>query len=206
MKYISSIRSRAEPYGICRIVPPRSWKPTCPLKEKSIWEGSKFATRVQRIDKLQNRGSGSKKSRIQNNMKRKRRRCTRIGVNNGTGTGPNEEFCEVERFGFEPGPEFTLETFKRYADDFKVKYFRNENASHSSAHATILNGTSEPSVEKIEGEYWRMVESPTEEIEVTFNIILLHCCFVKLLHTYCPLYLTISLHFVSDIPVGALWS
>lgn len=169
LKYISSIRSRAEPYGICRIVPPRSWKPTCPLKEKSIWEGSKFATRVQRIDKLQNRGSGSKKSRIQNNMKRKRRRCTRIGVNNGTGTGPNEEFCEVERFGFEPGPEFTLETFKRYADDFKVKYFRNENASHSSAHATILNGTSEPSVEKIEGEYWRMVESPTEEIEVLYG-------------------------------------
>jgi hypothetical protein len=23
-----------------------------------------------------------------------------------------------ERFGFEPGPEFTLQTFKKYADDF----------------------------------------------------------------------------------------
>ncbi|CAJ2628378.1 unnamed protein product [Trifolium pratense] len=169
LKYISSIRSRAEPYGICRIVPPQSWKPPCPLKEKSIWEGSKFATRVQRIDKLQNRNSGTKKSRIQNNLKRKRRRCTRMGVDNGTESDPNAVFCEVERFGFEPGPEFTLETFKRYADEFKVKYFRNDNLSHPSANTTIVSGTSEPSVENIEGEYWRMVESPTEEIEVLYG-------------------------------------
>ncbi|CAI8603216.1 unnamed protein product [Vicia faba] len=168
LKYISSIRSRAEPYGICRIVPPRSWKPPCPLKEKSIWEGSKFATRVQRIDKLQNRNSGAKKSRIQNNMKRKRR-CTRMGVDNGTGTEPNAVFCEAERFGFEPGPEFTLETFKRYADEFKLKYFRNDNLSHPSTNTAILNGISDPSVENIEGEYWRMVESPTEEIEVLYG-------------------------------------
>ncbi|KAJ1404016.1 Zinc finger, C5HC2-type [Sesbania bispinosa] len=146
LKYISSIRARAEPYGICRIVPPSSWKPPCPLKEKS-----------------------RKMSRIQSNMKRKRKSCTRMGVDNGTRTGPNAVFCEAERFGFEPGPEFTLETFQRYADDFKAKYFRNENVSHLSANTTILNGTSEPSVENIEGEYWRMVENPTEEIEVLYG-------------------------------------
>ncbi|XP_019428262.1 PREDICTED: putative lysine-specific demethylase JMJ16 [Lupinus angustifolius] len=167
LKYISSIRSRAEPYGICRIVPPSSWKPPCPLKEKSIWEGSKFATRVQRIDKLQNRGSIRKMSRIQSNTKRKRRRCTRMGVENGIG---NVGFCEAESFGFEPGPEFTLETFQRYSDDFKTKYFRKyENVEHCGANTTISNGTSEPSVENIEGEYWRMVESPTEEIEVLYG-------------------------------------
>lgn len=94
-----------------------------------------------------------------------------MGEDNGTITGPNAAFCEVERFGFEPGPEFSLETFQRYADDFKVKYFRNENISHLSDNTTILNGTSEPSLETIEGEYWRMVENPTEEIEVTFYII-----------------------------------
>ncbi|XP_061342610.1 putative lysine-specific demethylase JMJ16 [Gastrolobium bilobum] len=170
LKYISSIRASAEPYGICRIVPPSSWKPPCPLKEKSVWEGSKFATRVQRIDKLQNRESVRKISRIQSNMKRKRRRCTRMGMDNGTGRGPNMGFCEAERFGFEPGPEFTLETFQRYADDFKAKYFRqNDNISHLGANTTILNGTLEPSVENIEGEYWRMVENPTEEIEVLYG-------------------------------------
>ncbi|KAK8576088.1 hypothetical protein V6N13_090567 [Hibiscus sabdariffa] len=73
-----------EQFGICRIVPPSSWKPPCPLEEKNIWENSRFATRVQRVDKLQNR----------------------------------------ERFGFEPGPKFTLDKFQKYADDFKVQYFR----------------------------------------------------------------------------------
>ncbi|KAE9612020.1 putative chromatin remodeling & transcription regulator FYR family [Lupinus albus] len=167
LKYISSIRSRAEPYGICRIVPPSSWKPPCPLEEKSIWEGSKFATRVQRVDKLQNRGSIRKMSRMQSNTKRKRRRCTRIEMDNGTG---NVGFCEAESFGFEPGPEFTLETFQRYSDDFKTKYFRNyEDVYHPGSNTTVSNGNSEPSVENIEGEYWRMVESPTEEIEVLYG-------------------------------------
>ncbi|KAK7344107.1 hypothetical protein VNO77_13382 [Canavalia gladiata] len=170
LKYISSIRSRAEPYGICRIVPPSSWKPPCPLKEKGIWEGSKFATRVQRIDKLQNRDSVRKMSRIQSNMKKKRRRCTRMGMDNDTRRGINAGFSEAERFGFEPGPEFTLEAFQKYADDFQVKYFRkNENVTHLGANSTILNGTMELSVENIEGEYWRMVESPTEEIEVLYG-------------------------------------
>ncbi|OIW13771.1 hypothetical protein TanjilG_31660 [Lupinus angustifolius] len=167
LKYISSIRSRAEPYGICRIVPPSSWKPPCPLEEKSIWDGSKFATRVQRIDKLQNRGSIRNMSRIQSNMKRKRRRCTQIEMVNGT---RNVGFSEAESFGFEPGPEFTLETFQRYSDDFKTKYFRKYgDVYQSEANTTVSNGNSEPSVENIEGEYWRMVESPTEEIEVLYG-------------------------------------
>ncbi|MED6222365.1 hypothetical protein PIB30_063618 [Stylosanthes scabra] len=170
LRYISSIRSSAEPYGICRIVPPSSWKPPCPLKEKNIWEGSKFATRVQRVDKLQNRQSVRKVSRFQSNMKRKRRRVTRMGMENGTIGALDVGLCEAESFGFEPGPQFTLETFQRYADDFKDKYFReNENVSHLGTNTTILNSTFEPSVENIEGEYWRVVESPTEEIEVLYG-------------------------------------
>ncbi|KAI3783119.1 hypothetical protein L2E82_13181 [Cichorium intybus] len=31
LKYISSIREKVEGYVICRIVPPSSWKPPCPL-------------------------------------------------------------------------------------------------------------------------------------------------------------------------------
>ena len=53
-----------------------------------------------------------------------------MGVDNGTTRGPNTGSCEVERFGFEIGPKFTLETFQRYAEDFKLQYFRkNENVS-----------------------------------------------------------------------------
>lgn len=76
-------------------------------------------------------------------------------------------YPEAETFGFEPGPEFTLETFEKYADDFKAQYFsKNANVTDMGGNLTMPKGCSEPSVDNIEGEYWRMVEKPTEEIEV----------------------------------------
>nr|DAD36799.1 TPA_asm: hypothetical protein HUJ06_007440 [Nelumbo nucifera] len=173
LKYIASIRPRAEPYGICRIVPPSSWKPPCPLKEKNIWENSKFGTRIQRIDKLQNRDSLRKMSRIYTHLKRKRRRCMGMGFNCVTGNTNiiNETaYYEPERFGFEPGPEFTLEAFQKYADDFKMQYFHNNDESTDvGGNQTVLQKKLEPSVQDIESEYWRMVEKPTEEIEVLYG-------------------------------------
>ncbi|XVE62732.1 hypothetical protein DITRI_Ditri06bG0142900 [Diplodiscus trichospermus] len=175
LKYIASIRPKAEQYGICRIVPPSSWKPPCPLKEKNFWEYSRFATRVQRVDKLQNRGAMRKMSKITSNMRRKRRRCMRMAVECGYDSGSisgssDAGFFEVERFGFEPGPEFTLDKFQKYADDFKAQYFRRkENDVDMEGKMTILPEQHEPSVENIEGEYWRIVEKATEEIEVLYG-------------------------------------
>ncbi|KAB1223863.1 putative lysine-specific demethylase JMJ14 [Morella rubra] len=172
LRYIARIRPIAEPYGVCRIVPPSSWKPPCPLKEKNIWESATFSTRVQRIDKLQNRDSMRKRLKVHSNMKRKRRRCTRMGLDCATGSGePGDAgFYEAESFGFEPGPEFTLETFKKYADDFKAQYFsKTENASNVEGNVATLKELWEPSIENIEGEYWRMVEKPSEEIEVLYG-------------------------------------
>lgn len=170
MTYIASIRAKAEPYGICRIVPPSSWKPPCPLKQKHIWEGSKFATRVQRIDKLQNRDSIRKNSRVCSQMRRKRRRSNRKGVDVTTLNGKIGDAgpVEAERFGFDPGPDFTLALFQKYADDFKSQYFSKPlNDTTKGCNASMLQENKhEPSLEAIEGEYWRMVEKPTEEIEV----------------------------------------
>ncbi|XP_030460644.1 putative lysine-specific demethylase JMJ16 isoform X1 [Syzygium oleosum] len=175
LKYIAAIRPRAEHYGICRIVPPPSWKPPCPLKEKSIWEESKFATRVQRVDKLQNRDSMRKISLVQSQMRKKRRKCMKNGVDFGNGNGVNlcpgdSSSYQGEGFGFEHGPEFTLDTFKNYAEEFKTQYFtsnRNMNALENSQ--PTFQGHFEPSLDDIEGEYWRMVEKPTEEIEVLYG-------------------------------------
>lgn len=175
LKYIATIRPRAEQYGICRIVPPPSWKPPCPLKEKSIWEESKFATRVQRVDKLQNRHSMRKISIIQSQMRKKRRKCTKNGVDCGNGNGINlchgdSSSSQGDWFGFEPGPEFTLDTFQKYAEEFKTQYFtsnRNMNVLENSQPP--FQGHFEPSLDNIEGEYWRMVENPTEEIEVLYG-------------------------------------
>ena len=158
IKYIEQIRPKAEPYGICRIVPPPPWKPPCPLKEKDVWEKSKFATRVQKVDKLQNREASRKQLKIHSPARKKRRRCSRMGPESGPGGGKKLEQQEAE-FGFEPGPDFTLDAFQRYADHFKAQYFRTENPTYS-----------EPSVETIEGEYWRVVEKATEEIEVWYYV------------------------------------
>lgn len=166
LNYIASIRPKAEPYGICRIVPPASWKPPCPLQKKNMWEGSKFATRIQKVDKLQNRDSMRKSLKINNQHKRKRRRCMRMGIDSGHVVGPVEAgFVEAERFGFEPGPEFTLDAFQKYADDFKSQYFSKSEKSTDSGDSVGWK----PSLENIEGEYWRMVEKPTEEIEVLYG-------------------------------------
>ncbi|XP_058002667.1 putative lysine-specific demethylase JMJ16 isoform X2 [Hevea brasiliensis] len=175
LKYIASIRPKAEPYGICRIVPPPSWKPPCPLKEKSIWEGSTFATRVQRVDKLQNRDSMKKMSKLYNHTRKKRRKCMGMavdcGVDSGNISGCNDVgVCQAESFGFEPGPEFTLNTFQKYADDFKALYFRkNDNIVSKGGKAAVLHENWEPTAENIEGEYWRIVEKATEEIEVLYG-------------------------------------
>ncbi|XP_076897466.1 putative lysine-specific demethylase JMJ16 [Bidens hawaiensis] len=167
LKYISSIRDKAEAYGICRIVPPPSWKPPCALKDNnSIWENSTFATRVQRVDKLQKRGALSQMLRSNFQKKGKRRRDQKT---HGSETvAPVELVVREPDFGFEPGPRFTLKEFHKYADDFKNQYFRrNETVTDASGDSVMKDR--EPSLENIEGEYWRMIERPSEEIEVLYG-------------------------------------
>ncbi|KAL8141640.1 hypothetical protein V2J09_014672 [Rumex salicifolius] len=51
LEFIEKIRAEAEPYGICKIVPPSSWKPPFALDLKSF----AFPTKTQAIHKLQAR-------------------------------------------------------------------------------------------------------------------------------------------------------
>lgn len=173
LMYIATIRPKAQKYGVCRIVPPPSWDPPCPLKEKSVWENSKFATRIQQMDKLQNRGFMTDMSTqgYSPGKKRKYQEAELHTTETGNITEPNELNCQKEAkpFGFEPGPTFTLEAFQKYANEFKSSYFVKDSnlvieGDHNSIHETW-----EPSPEEIEGEYWRIVEKPTEEIEVLYG-------------------------------------
>ncbi|KAM3683295.1 hypothetical protein ACJW31_12G136500 [Castanea mollissima] len=175
VEYIARIRPRVEPYGICRIVPPSSWQPPCLIKEKGIWENSTFVSHTQRIDGLENQSSESQMSRSSENVKGKRRRSLRMGSDYDPGDEDTSN-CDtagrsnIEGFESEPGPEFTLETFKRCADDFKHQYFcSGEKVTGSDKNSTEFQNQWEPSVENIEGEYRRIVENPTEEIEVLFG-------------------------------------
>ncbi|GKU86281.1 hypothetical protein SLEP1_g826 [Rubroshorea leprosula] len=136
LKYIESIRLRAEPYGICRIVPPPSWQPQCLIKESNVWKTSVFDTDIQRLNKLQAHSVQSERA----------------------------EFDKTTN-GFEskPGPKHTLETFKKHADGFAEQYFRSKcKVERDSANSNQW----EPSVKEIGDEYNRIVKSPSEEIEV----------------------------------------
>ncbi|CAN8305878.1 unnamed protein product [Cochlearia groenlandica] len=170
LNYIAKIRPEAEKYGICRIVPPTSWKPPCPLKEKQVWEGSKFTTRVQRVDKLQNRRSVKKVTKLSHQMRKKKRKCMKMGMDSVTNGSADTVMNEVETFGFEPGPGFTLKDFEKYADEFKARYFRKSETSTDN-ECKVRNSVDcwEPAVEDVEGEYWRIVEKASEEIEVLYG-------------------------------------
>lgn len=156
--YIAKIRPKAEAYGICRIVPPSSWKPPCPLKEKSMWEDAKFSTRIQQVDLLQNREPMKKKR----GRKRKRRRNSKTKTSNPSDT--------EDKFGFQSGSDFSLQEFEKFASYFKDCYFGiNNREEQNVVSCTERDEKKAPSIEEIEGEYWRIIEQPTDEVEVYYG-------------------------------------
>ncbi|KAG6724331.1 hypothetical protein I3842_03G255000 [Carya illinoinensis] len=171
VKYIASIRPRAEAYGICRIVPPSSWQPPCLIKKNNIWENSTFVTHIQQIDGLQKQSSQSKRARFNENVKGKSRSLSmdlNYESSDEDATNPDDVGrFNVESFESEPGPKFALETFKIYADDFKCQYFcSGGKVTGRDKNSTGFQDKGEPSLDDIVGEYIRIVENPTEEIEV----------------------------------------
>ncbi|XP_073226285.1 lysine-specific demethylase JMJ18-like isoform X2 [Cicer arietinum] len=167
--YIAKIRPLAEPHGICRIVPPACWIPPCPLKEKDIWENAKFPTRIQQVDLLQNREPMMKKSR---GRKRKRRKQSKMGACRRTGSSGSEANVSSEsdnKFGFQSGPDFTLKEFQQYGNSFKECYFGLSDAKDGKGSDNNRHDRWEPSVEEIEGEYWRIIEQPIDEVEVYYG-------------------------------------
>ncbi|XP_048136925.1 putative lysine-specific demethylase JMJ16 [Rhodamnia argentea] len=160
LEYLTSLRQRAEAYGICRVVPPPSWKPSCQLTEENIWGSATFRTQMQRIDLLNTcllretiKCNGSADCKNQNILT--------LASDDGVQKKCNFYLCEdgclgLEGIHWERGPEYTLETFKKYADDFQENYFLKKD----------YNVKSDDSVQNIEREYRRICENPTDEIEV----------------------------------------
>lgn len=55
LEYIAKIRPEAEAFGICKIVPPASWKPPFMIDKDNF----EFSTRIQIVSELQNKVSSS---------------------------------------------------------------------------------------------------------------------------------------------------
>lgn len=150
-------------------MPPTSWVPPCPVKEKDLWENLKFPTRIQPINFLQHRESMRKKGK---GRKRKRGRPKKIDTNRKTGNASYKANVVLkpddERFGFQSGPDFTVREFHHQANAFKNSYFMVNPAHHDDGEDSRNKQQKrrEPSVEEIEGEYWRIIEEPTDVVEV----------------------------------------
>ncbi|XP_009803913.1 putative lysine-specific demethylase JMJ16 [Nicotiana sylvestris] len=154
LKYVASILPHVKHYGICRIVPPSSWKPPSRIEEPSTVYG--VNTHIQRTSDLQNLFF---KKRLEGACTRtnNKQQKTLSGKSDFGHDIERKEFgCCNEHFEFENGPKLMLKYFKHYADHFKKQYFVKEDQITAS----------EPSIQDIEGEYWRIIENPTEEIEV----------------------------------------
>jgi len=55
LAYVASIRAKAEPFGICRIRPPKGWKPPYAIDKRTF----RFKTRVQSIHELYHKGTSA---------------------------------------------------------------------------------------------------------------------------------------------------
>ncbi|MCH95486.1 putative lysine-specific demethylase JMJ14-like, partial [Trifolium medium] len=173
LKYIASIRSRAEPYGICRIVPPTSWEPPCTPEKKNVLENSEFVAQIQRIDGHQFQHAPETMASSHDTTETKRRKVMKVAADSHLGNRstctPNSGNVEGGDNETEHGPKFTIKTFKKLADEFEIQYFNYKNKNKimgSDKNSAIHLQHWEPSVENIEDEYRRIVQNPTEEIEV----------------------------------------
>lgn len=79
-----------------------------------------------------------------------------------------------EKFGFQSGSDFTLDEFQKYADGFKQQYFGIKGSDEIPLSEIKKKKKNwQPSVDEIEGEYWRIVVCPTDEVEV-FSLLSVH--------------------------------
>jgi histone demethylase JARID1 len=137
--------------------------------EKDIWENAEFSTRIQQIDLLQNREPMKKKSRGRKRKRRSRKNsktgtCRR--VSNSASEAKNASEAD-EKYGFQSGSDFTFKDFQQYAKYFKECYFGLKDANEDGKVSDNNQQKRRmPSEEEIEGEYWRIVEQPTDEVEV----------------------------------------
>uniref|UniRef100_A0A7N0U9Q5 Uncharacterized protein n=1 Tax=Kalanchoe fedtschenkoi TaxID=63787 RepID=A0A7N0U9Q5_KALFE len=168
-KYIASIRPSAEGHGICRIVPPPSWVPSCPEPEGDIWENTKFTTLVQHISELHVDFSNSKTGTDSKNTIGKKRKLSGFEFQNGHVSNFDVVECESQRFEFEKGPDLSIKEFKKSADEFRLQYF-DRKGEEVLVSSTTSSKDFKPTIEDVEGEYWRIIENPTEDIEVLAGV------------------------------------
>lgn len=161
-KYIASIRTEAECCGVCRIVPPYSWVQSCHVPEGAVLENSTLSTLIQDISELHVDITTRKNSIDTENITGKKRKISGHRFENGAAQCAD---FGSKRFQFSEGPKLSIKEFKKSAIDFRLQYFDNKNKG-VLVSSTAPSNDVKLTVDKIEGEYWRIIENPTESLEV----------------------------------------
>ena len=162
IQYISSIMTEASQYGLAHIIPPANWNPPFSLRHGTDGSGIdsfKFPIRKQLTSSLCIR-KASKNCRLENE---------------------NVTRDQAGGFGFqELNQRQTLQSFSTYADWMKSIHFSSPSPcgkGHSSASShrplSILpvryKLDTDPSVEEIEGEFWRIVETGESHVDSLYG-------------------------------------
>ncbi|PHT97330.1 hypothetical protein BC332_33745 [Capsicum chinense] len=82
-----------------------------------------------------------------------RRQPRSLGSESNTHSDSNDD-----KFGFQSGHELTFEELEAFTKEFKELYF-----------GTNDNEVWRPSIEEIKGDYWCIIEKPTDEVEVNYG-------------------------------------
>lgn len=102
-----------------------------------------------------------RKRRWHSKMGSTRRQPRALGSESNTQSDNSDE-----KFGFQSGSDFTFEEFETFSKDFKEFYFGMTDPEDGACDEPKQDKVWQPSIEEIEGEYWRIIEKPTDEVEV----------------------------------------
>ncbi|KAK6117074.1 hypothetical protein DH2020_049119 [Rehmannia glutinosa] len=130
LEYIYKIRPEAEPYGICKIVPPRSWKPPFALDRDSFT----FPTKSQAIHQLQARCApcDPKTFRLEYNRFLEEH-CGKKAKKRVVFEGEDLDLCKlfnaVKRFG---GYDNAVKLYREHLFDYEEYYCRLNKVNNKS--------------------------------------------------------------------------
>lgn len=176
--FISKIRPEAEQYGICRIVPPKTWKPPPdPMETMNDYEFfpkrqliSSLCVRSQEPSKHDSNASLSKSHVPKTPSSKKGNPKTSSPVTNKKKASPSikadskassPSTVSDDEFGYTASEmPFTFRSFKAFADwSHRLHFSCDQNGNPSDP----------PSLKQMEGEFWRLVENGDEEFETFYG-------------------------------------
>lgn len=184
MQYIASLRDAGERCGAVLIVPPAGWAPAFSLPNQQTL---RFATQVQALHNLRYLGAplaaaaaaapgvplhpryagAPTRVLIKDALERQQRERAGVpGTPGGDSTldGDGDDAAVPNAYGVRDGCMHSVASLRAYDRAFQERYFRSQGVA---AAGMAASAAAPPTVEAVEGEFWRLVEAPAgSEVEV----------------------------------------